>query len=259
MFSTQKTLFFYIFIVFRVLNEYRNGLDENAGHLLDEFPDDIQDHFLKLGDVVKIRSNTRNLVGLSTDKNNAMIAWFNNKLYHTAPIALNLLHNAIVKVNLGSNHSITVSNWPVPYRPESKTLMTMNGDDIGSQMGSKISFAMAFIMALYIMFHIRERSSKAKLLQFISGVKASIFWIASFLFDFATYILISLVFMITVNIFHEKHWSTFQELMELLAVLIIFGLSSLAVTFVLSFVFTHASYGLVTTVILFVFTGKFCF
>lgn len=242
-----------------MLNEYRDGLNPIAGHTLDEFSEDIQDHFLGLGHVIKIRSNTRNLVGVSTT-NGTMIAWFNNKLYHTAPISLNLLHNAILKASLGSDHSINVANWPMPFRDESKTLLTMNGHDIGSQLASKVSFAMAFIMAIYIMFYIRERASKAKLLQFISGVKPSIFWIASFLFDFATYILISLVFIITVNAFHEEHWSTIRETMELFAVLIIFGLSSLAITSVLSFVFTHASYGLVTTVILFVFTGKLnCF
>ncbi|XP_055326120.1 phospholipid-transporting ATPase ABCA3-like, partial [Sitodiplosis mosellana] len=234
--------------------QYRQRLRENASHTLDEFDEDIQHHFLKLGNEIKVRTNTRHLVGLSYH-NHSFIAWFNNQLFHTAPLSLNLLHNALLRSKLGDGYSIQVSNNPIPFRPESKIVLTMNGNDMGSQLAKYISFAMAFTMALYIMFYIRERASKAKLLQFISGVDASTFWVISFLFDFATYILTSAVFYVTVMSFQEEYWSTASELGPLIAVLTTFGLSSFAITFVASFLFSNASYGFVALAITFVFTG----
>lgn len=225
---------------------------------LNEFSGDIEEKILQFDDELRIRANTKYLIGMSSDNSGgSLIAWYNNQLFHTAPLSLNLIHNAILRAKLGSDYSIQVSNWPVPFKPESETLLTMNGDDMGNQLATRISFAMAFITAFYVIFYIRERTSKAKLLQFISGVKASIFWVISFLFDFATYILISLVFIITMYAFHEEHWSMSNELMELFIVLIVFGLSSLPITYVLSFLFSHASYGFVSSAILFVFSGKF--
>lgn len=239
---------------FSSFEKYRAGFTDEM-HFFDEFSADIEDHFLNLGNQIRIRTNTRYLVGLSHN-GHSFIAWFNNQLFHTAPLSLNLLHNAILRSKLGDDHSIDVSNWPIPFRPESRIHLAMNGHDMGSQLAKYISFAMAFITAIYIMFYIRERASKAKLLQFISGVDASTFWLTSFLFDFATYILTSAVFYIMVLSFQEEHWSTFGELKPLFAVLTAFGLASLAITYVASFLFSNASYGFVTLAITSVFTGK---
>lgn len=219
---------------------------------------DIQDRFLSLGSQIRVRTNTRYLIGMSYS-NHSFVAWFSNQLFHTAPLSLNVLHNAILRSQFGDDNSIEVSNWPIPFRPESKIHLSMNGNDMGSQLAKYISFAMAFTTALYVMFYIRERASKAKLLQFISGVDASTFWVTSFLFDFATYILTSAIFYIALMSFQEEHWSTAADLEPLLAVLAVFGLASFAITYVTSFVFSNASYGFVTLAGAFVFTGNIHF
>lgn len=237
----------------RVYEEYTKEL---KGSEFGEFPD-IQTRFLQFDSEIKIRTNTRYLIGLSTTNNGSYIAWFNNQLFHTAPLSLNLLHNALLKAKLGEEYSIQVSNWPIPFSSTSKLYLSENGHNMGNQLANYISFAMAFTMALYIMFYIRERASKAKLLQFISGIDASTFWMTSFLFDYATYILVSIVFYLTVMSFQEEYWSTAEELKPLFAILTVFGFSSLAITLVTSFLFSNASYGFVTLAIAFVFTGKF--
>lgn len=239
------------------MDQYREGFFIESEHILDEFSHNIQDHFLRLGNLIKIRSNTRYPIGLTAHENGTMIAWFNNQLYHTAPISLNLLHNAILKATVGADHSIKVANWPVPFNPISKTLLTMNGDDMGSQLAANMSFAMAFIMAFYALIYIKERSSKAKLLQFISGVEATTFWLTSLLFDFVVHILTCLVFIGALYPFQEENWSDIEQLVPVFVVLIVFGLSALAVTFVFSFLFSHAPYGFGCLTIIFVFTGKF--
>lgn len=241
------------FSSFRILTQYRNGFRKID--VLDEFSEDMEEHFLRLGNQIRVRTNTRNLLGLSYE-NDSFTAWFNGQVIHSSPLSLNLLHNAILRDQIDEEHSIQVSNWPIPFRPESKALLTMQGDDIGSQLATNLSFVTAFISALYVMFYIRERTSKAKLLQFISGVHPFTFWVTSFLFDYMTHVLTSVFAFLTILAFQENDWSTINDLSPLFVVFIVFGLASLAISFVASFLFSTASYGFVSMVIIYIFTGK---
>ena len=46
-----------------------------------------------------------------------------------------------------------------------------------------VIFSMSFVPASFVIFLVEERVSKAKHLQFVSGVKPITFWIASYTWD----------------------------------------------------------------------------
>ena len=46
-----------------------------------------------------------------------------------------------------------------------------------------VIFAMSFVPASFVIFLVEERVSKAKHLQFVSGVKPFTFWIATYTWD----------------------------------------------------------------------------
>lgn len=46
-----------------------------------------------------------------------------------------------------------------------------------------VIFSMSFVPASFVIFLVEERSSKAKHLQFVSGVKPVTFWVASYTWD----------------------------------------------------------------------------
>ena len=46
-----------------------------------------------------------------------------------------------------------------------------------------VIFAMSFVPASFVLFLIEERVSKAKHLQFVSGVKPILYWLANFSWD----------------------------------------------------------------------------
>ena len=46
-----------------------------------------------------------------------------------------------------------------------------------------VIFAMSFVPASFVVFLIQERVSKAKHLQFISGVKLVFYWLSNFVWD----------------------------------------------------------------------------
>lgn len=56
-----------------------------------------------------------------------------------------------------------------------------------------VIFAMSFVPASFVVTLIEERASKAKHLQFVSGVDAAVYWIAAFFWDMVS-ALLTLVF-----------------------------------------------------------------
>lgn len=214
---------------------------------------------MELAKTILVRLNSRYLAGMSLNSTNEMdiIAWFNNQPFHTTALSLNLLHNSMLKATLGSEYNIKVTNSPLPFRVESRISMLMAGNNMGFQLATNISFAMAFVSSFYLLFYIRERVSKAKLLQFVSGLNVSTFWITSFIFDFVTYIITAFILIITLIAFQEEGWSTIKDLTPAFVTLMIFGFSMLPITFVSSLLFSIPSTGFVRMTIAFIFTGKF--
>lgn len=117
----------------------------------------MQDYYLNLADTILVRLNMQYLAGASIGsmKNDTVIAWFNNQPFHTAPLAVNLAHNAIVRAMLSDQHSIHLVNSPIPYTIDSRLLMLNVGNNIGFQLASNVGFAMAFVGAFYIMFYVK--------------------------------------------------------------------------------------------------------
>lgn len=62
--------------------------------------------------------NSYYMVATSVTKKN-ITAWFNNQAFHTAPLSVNLIYNAILKT-FCANCSISVSNHPMPLSSDAK-------------------------------------------------------------------------------------------------------------------------------------------
>lgn len=204
-----------------------------------------------------VRLNDRYLAGLSLVNDTQLVAWFNNQPLHTTALSLSLIHNAIIQSTLGPDYSVHVINFPLPFRIESTMSLLMMAQNMGFQLATNISFAMAFVSSFYIMFYIKERVTKAKLLQYVSGLNVSSFWITSFLFDYGTFILNSIVMILVLGAFQEDGWSSLSELMSGFLTLIIFGFSMLPISFLSSHMFDIPSTGFVRMTIIYVFTGKY--
>lgn len=115
------------------------------------------------------------------------------------------------------------------------------------------SVAVAFVCSFYILFYIRERSTKSKLLQFVSGVDICTYWLSSFLFDFIIYLAIVGISMIPLIVFRDE---ILEDLTPLIAALLTFGFSIFPMTFLLSFLFSSPSKGLIVMVVFSVILSK---
>ena len=118
---------------------------------------------------------------------------------------------------------------------------------------------MSFITAMFVMFYIKERVSRAKLLQFVSGVNKIIFWLTSYIIDYVQFLLISLIFILTLYAYQKDGFSTFLDLAQIFLLLAVFGFSVLPYTYLWSLLFEIPSSGLARLVIIYIVTGVFSF
>jgi ATP-binding cassette subfamily A (ABC1) protein 3 len=105
------------------------------------------------------------------------------------------------------------------------------------------------------MFYIKERVSKAKLIQIVSGANKFLFWMVSFVLDYIVFFLIAMLYILVMAAYQKEGLSSFEELLRITIILLIFGFAVLPYTYVLSFAFTLPTTGLVTTAITYIVSG----
>uniref|UniRef100_A0A182T123 ABC transporter domain-containing protein n=1 Tax=Anopheles maculatus TaxID=74869 RepID=A0A182T123_9DIPT len=201
--------------------------------------------------------NNEFMVGASITPTNHTV-WFNAQGFHTAPLAVNTFYNAMLRA-VCAQCSILITNHPLPFRPETRFTQLQAGNNMGFQLAFNTGFAMAFVAALYIMFYIKERVTRSKLLQFVSGANVLGFWLISFLWDFMTFFVTVMFYVAVLAAFQEDGWSTGDEIGRVILVMVVFGFAFLPLTYLFSFAFDIPASGFVKVMILNIFTGTIFF
>ena len=105
---------------------------------------------------------------------------------------MNAVNNVILRSSLPATinplkYGIEAINHPMNYTNDQ--LQDMINRQIGLSVLNAIGviFSMSFVPASFVLFLVEERSSKAKHLQFVSGVKPITFWVASYSWDMVSY------------------------------------------------------------------------
>lgn len=71
---------------------------------------------------------------------------------------------------------------------------------------------MAFVASFFVIFAIKERVSKSKHLQFVSGSNVLIFWGTSYLCDLIVYLVVMCGTLITLAALQQDGYKTPEEL-----------------------------------------------
>ncbi|XP_063704504.1 phospholipid-transporting ATPase ABCA3-like [Culicoides brevitarsis] len=218
---------------------------------------DFQQYILqKMNETLSV-VNARYLVAGSITARN-ITAYFNNQAYHTAPLTILMMQNAILK-SFRSDCEISVYNKPLPVSAESRTQQLNQGNNMGFQLAFNTGFAMAFTAAFYTLFYIKERTTRSKLLQFVSGVNIFTYWAVSFIWDYLSFLVTILLYLATLVCFQEEGWRTVSELGRVLVILLLFTWAALPMTYLISFWFTIPSTGFTRMSMLNILTGVIAF
>uniref|UniRef100_A0A8C2TQN9 P-type phospholipid transporter n=1 Tax=Coturnix japonica TaxID=93934 RepID=A0A8C2TQN9_COTJA len=190
---------------------------------------------------------------------NKIWVWFNNKGWHAIASFLNVINNAILRANLqqGKNPSaygITAFNHPLNLTKQQLSEVALMTTSVDVLVSICVIFAMSFVPASFVVFLIQERVSKAKHLQFVSGVKPVIYWLANFVWDMCNYIVPATLVIIIFICFQQKSYVSSSNLPVLALLLLLYGWSITPLMYPASFVFKIPStaYVVLTSVNLFI-------
>ena len=182
------------------------------------------------------------LIGVTINPNK-ITAWFNGQPYHTMPLTLNTINRALLKNSAGQDYDISLVNKPYVWSENSETI----------KIGSGITEIVAPLIILYILlihwpsifigFYIKERESRAKLLQLISGANRFVYWITSFLFDYVIFLVVICGLLGGIGAYQRQHLTTASELGTIFVILMFYGFATLPLIYAFSYFFSKHSTG----------------
>ncbi|XP_029473387.1 retinal-specific ATP-binding cassette transporter isoform X1 [Rhinatrema bivittatum] len=238
------------------VNEQRYGGISIGGKLpvLQITAEEIVDFFSQLGQLLNITGghSTRSVSGelqnflthLETEDN--IKVWFNNKGWHAMVSFLNVANNAILRANLqkGSEpeeFGITTINHPLNLTKDQLSEVTVLTTSVDVVLAACVIFAMSFIPASFVLYLIQERVTKAKHLQFVSGVTPTVYWLSNFTWDIANYT-VSAVVVVSIFIgFEKRAYTSSSNLPALITLLLLYGWAVIPMMYPASYLFSVPS------------------
>ncbi|XP_025920538.1 ATP-binding cassette sub-family A member 7 [Apteryx rowi] len=186
----------------------------------------------------------RFLEGLDTRKN--IKVWFNNKGWHAVVSFLNVASNGLLRARLpaGANparYGITATNHPLNLTKEQLSEAALMATSVDVLVSICVIFAMSFVPASFVLFLIEERVSKAKHLQFVSGMKPVTYWLGNFAWDMCNYLVPALLVILIFLCFQQKSYVSSANLPSLVLLLLLYGWSITPLMYPASFVFSIPS------------------
>ncbi|XP_031441264.1 phospholipid-transporting ATPase ABCA1-like isoform X2 [Clupea harengus] len=185
--------------------------------------------------------------------------WFYNKGLHAMVSFLSVANNGILRGNLPPSldprhFGISVSNHPLNLTKEQLSYVAMATTSTDVVVSICVIFAMSFIPASFVLFLIQERVSKAKHLQFVSGVNPAVYWVANFAWDMCNYIVPCVIVIVIFLCFQQKSYVSPANLPALILLLVLYGWSITPMMYPASFLFSVPStaYVVLTCINLFI-------
>uniref|UniRef100_A0A672SI31 P-type phospholipid transporter n=1 Tax=Sinocyclocheilus grahami TaxID=75366 RepID=A0A672SI31_SINGR len=222
--------------------------------ILDVDPEEIQAVLSQLGQMMNITGgpyskSAMNELGtflhyMESEYN--VKVWYNNKGWHAMVSFMNIANNAILRAFLPphanpSEYGITAINHPLNLTKEQLSEVTVLTTSVDAVVAICVIFAMSFIPASFVLYLIQERVTKAKHLQFVSGVSPLVYWVANFFWDMINYsVSTAMVVGIFVG-FDKKCYTSPTNLPGLVALLCLYGWSVTPMMYPMSYMFNVPS------------------
>ncbi|NWX94843.1 ABCA4 protein, partial [Nothoprocta ornata] len=220
------------------VNEQRYGGISIGGKLpvLHVSGDQVTDFLSDLGRMMNVTGGETSLAAFKEISNfikymeteDNIKVWFNNKGWHAMVSFLNVANNGILRANLRTGQSpqeygITAINHPLNLTKEQLSEVTVLTTSVDAVVAICVIFAMSFIPAGFVLYLIQERVTKAKHLQFVSGVSPAVYWLTNFLWDMVNYTLSAGMVVGIFVAFDKKAYTSPANLPVLIALLLLYG------------------------------------
>uniref|UniRef100_A0A8W4FE51 ATP binding cassette subfamily A member 15 n=1 Tax=Sus scrofa TaxID=9823 RepID=A0A8W4FE51_PIG len=162
-------------------------------------------------------------------------ALFNNQAYHSPSLTLAMLDNILFKSVSGPNASLTVSNKPQPSPAYNEPRIS------GHQMALNVHFGMALLISSFCLQTVTERVSKAKHIQFVSGVYVLVYWLSALLWDFTIFFITCCLLLGVFKYGRLDIYITDYRFLDTMLIFLLYGWSAIPLMYLLSFLFTRST------------------
>ncbi|CAG5059697.1 unnamed protein product, partial [Parnassius apollo] len=185
----------------------------------------------------------RLLIG-ATFTDDSVTAWFSNFGYHDVATSLATVHSAFLK-SWNTAASLNVFNHPLEAIYKDQDNLQLMVAFLSTQVATSLGNSLGIVSAAYIMFYIKERVSRAKLLQKAAGVQPVVLWGAAAIFDWFWFLIVSLTVIISCAAFQVIGVSTLTELGRLYLCLMVYGAAMLPLHYLFSHILSGPALGFV--------------
>ncbi|XP_063213883.1 phospholipid-transporting ATPase ABCA7 isoform X2 [Chroicocephalus ridibundus] len=191
-----------------------------------------------------LRNLSRFIEGLDARRN--IKVWFNNKGWHAMVAFVNVASNGLLRARLPAGtdpalYGITATNHPLNLTKEQLSEAALMATSVDVLVSICVIFAMSFVPASFVLFLIEERVSKAKHLQFVSGMKPVTYWLGNFAWDMCNYLVPALLVILIFLCFQQKSYVSSANLPSLVLLLLLYGWSITPLMYPASFLFSIPS------------------
>lgn len=182
----------------------------------------------------------------------AVTVWYNNGPFHMIAAAFNAYQSLRLKQVTGMKElSLIVVNHPLPRNPKA-IAQDATEDFTGFGLAILVVCGYSFFLGNFIVFLVREKESKSKHLQFVSGVSVTSYWLSALAWDLINAFL---PIFLTLVVFRGFPLDAFHgsSLTSIVLVLILTCWAGIPFTYILSFFFKSALAAFSVVIIIFFF------
>ncbi|XP_055796674.1 phospholipid-transporting ATPase ABCA1 isoform X1 [Salvelinus fontinalis] len=251
------------------INEFRYGGFSLGGRGTQAVPQayQMEDSVMSIRSRYKVAQNSSldqllgrlpEFLGGLNSQNNVKV-WYNNKGWHAMASFVNVMNNGLLRASLPPGpermkYGITVYNHPLNLTKEQLTEIAMMTTSVDVLVSICVIFSMSFVPASFVLFLIEERVSKAKHLQFVSGVRPILYWLANFTWDMLNYTVPATMVVLIFICFQQQSYVSETNLPALVLLLLLYGWSITPLMYPASFLFSVPStaYVVLTSINLFI-------
>ena len=165
------------------------------------------------------------------------VIMYNSTAIYAIPTYLNLVNDAIKRSQAGNaDSSITVRSHPFPISYHTKSAVS---SIVAIFACIFVIIAFAFVPAAVIAYIVREREShhNSKHQQYISGVSIPAYWLSNYIYDLTTYAFSVVCTLAIIEYLEVAMFEKDGALSATVTIFIAFGLSSISLSYLISFVF----------------------
>ncbi|CAB3983284.1 ATP-binding cassette sub-family A member 2 isoform X4 [Paramuricea clavata] len=190
---------------------------------------------------------------------NAVKALYNNKGYHSQPVFLNAMDNAILRHYLPGPENPGAYGISVTNHPFNKSGERLSWEYRRSGTNVVIAIfvivAMSFVPAGFVVFLVTERSTSSKHLQFVCGLDPIIYWLSNYFWDMCNYLIPAAVCITILYSFQVPAYASPTNFPAVVALFMLYGWSVTPLMYPASFFFKVPSTAYVVMIVTNLFLG----